>query len=692
MLKVALATFTKLAQLNDDDAVLLRALRKRGVSTEVVIWSESLDWSSYQIVVIRSCWDYIDNPVAFKRWLETLSDLGICVINHLDTILWNLEKTYLQKLEKNGVKIVPTVWIDSKMSVDLIEKQMASYKTQNFVIKPVVGNDANGLSVLSRQNLRDGIAYSMDSRPSAQYMLQPFLSNVIDEGEWSLVFIGGKYSHCILKNPAPGDFRSQHTRGGTFKLMNPAEAALDQAKRAIAACPKAVFARVDLIREEDQFLVGEVEMIEPYLYFDLFPESAENLVDSILEEYSSRAIDLTSPHRADDFTEKCKIGAILDHWYEELQIRKHFQIGYPIAQDLDHADMGRFLDIHINNVGDPFGSSNLVNSFDAEREILCFFAELFHAPKDDFWGYVTSGGTEGNLYGLWAARTRLPAAAVYYSEDSLYSVTKILNILQMKGVPVPAHLDGTINLAELRRLVRERGDRSAIWHANIGTTMKGAVDDVVGGIKIFEENGVDDVHVHCDAALFGPMLPFFEGFPQFDFRAGTASISFSGHKFLGSPVPVGVVLTRKSLCNPGVKIEYIDAIDATISGSRDGFSTLVLWKTLQQLGKKGLASRAAKCLELTFETLGLMQDAGIHAWAHPYSNTVVFPRPSRAVIKKWHLATSGEISHIILMPGIKIETVEHFVRDVAECIKVSSSLEPTFFSRLHVASSPIGPA
>jgi histidine decarboxylase len=138
----------------------------------------------------------------------------------------------------------------------------------------------------------------------------------------------------------------------------------------------------------------------------------------------------------------------------------------------------------------------------------------------------------------------------------------------------------------------------------------------------------------------------------------------SGHKFIGCPVPVGIVLSRKSICKSGEKIEYVGGFDATVSGSRSGLGAILIWKELKKRGMQGLAQRAARCLEMTLYTIARLEEVGVSAWAHPYSNTVVFPRPSEKLIKKWHLASQGDISHVILMPGITTKIIDEFVDDL----------------------------
>ncbi|HKU66946.1 MAG TPA: hypothetical protein VJP85_04125, partial [Candidatus Baltobacteraceae bacterium] len=115
----------------------------------------------------------------------------------------------------------------------------------------------------------------------------------------------------------------------------------------------------------------------------------------------------------------------LDDLYERLAQRNRDALGYPAAKDFDCTPLLRFLQLPLNNVGDPFAEGTYqVETRPFEREVLAFFAQLLRAPADDWWGYVTNGGTEGNLYGLYLARELHPGGIVYFSEHTHYSVSK----------------------------------------------------------------------------------------------------------------------------------------------------------------------------------------------------------------------------------------------------------------------------
>ena len=265
--------------------------------------------------------------------------------------------------------------------------------------------------------------------------------------------------------------------------------------------------------------------------------------------------------------------------YERLKKGNEEFMGYPLAKDLSFQELAPFLDLQINNVGDPFTTSSLtVDTKNIEIEVIQFFANLLRAKQENTWGYVTNGGSEGNLYGLYLAREIYPKGIVYYSEETHYSVKKNLHLLNIPNIVIKSDIKGEMDYGDLKSTVLLNRRYPAIFFLNIGTTMKEAIDQVAKIKLIIQELAIKDYYIHCDAAFLGVILPFVPDSPAFDFRSGIDSISISGHKFLGSPIPCGVVLCKKSHSDKiGKSISYVDTMDTTISGSRNGLSPLILW-------------------------------------------------------------------------------------------------------------------
>ncbi len=339
-------------------------------------------------------------------------------------------------------------------------------------------------------------------------------------------------------------------------------------------------------------------------------------------------------------------------------------LGYPTNASLSFSELAPFLDYTINNVGDPFTLSNYgVNTHIFEQEVLHFFADLLHAPKDEWWGYVSNGGTEGNMWGIYLGRERYPDGILYFSDDTHYSISKIARVLNMRHVIVQSLPSGEIDYTALYHVIDET--KPVILNLNIGTTMKGGICRIDKVLEVLKRKGIEKFYIHCDAALFGIMLPFIENAPPFDFRFPIDSITISGHKFLGSPIPSGIVIARKGDVDCVRRhIEYIGSSDCTISGSRDGFSVLILWTTLKKLGIKGISESVQYCLKMTDYTLEKIHAIGWPVWKNEFSNIVVLKRPEKHLIEKWQLATHGPWSHIVVMPHVRPETIDCFVEDL----------------------------
>ena len=260
---------------------------------------------------------------------------------------------------------------------------------------------------------------------------------------------------------------------------------------------------------------------------------------------------------------------------EILKDEEQRQVGYPANQSFDYSPLIPFLSHSLNNVGDPFHQTNYrANTHQFEREVILHFAQLTGLDPDDAWGYVTSGGTEGNMYGLYLARELHPEGMLYFSEEAHYSILKNARVLNMPHTTVKRQADGEIDYDDLRDMLAVHRDRPAIILATIGTTMRGAVDDITAIREIIDELDIEEHYIHADAALSGMILPYVEDPQPFGFDAGIASISISGHKLIGAPLPCGIVLTRKHLVETlGRAVELVGVNDTTLSGSlRNGLS------------------------------------------------------------------------------------------------------------------------
>jgi len=356
----------------------------------------------------------------------------------------------------------------------------------------------------------------------------------------------------------------------------------------------------------------------------------------------------------------------LESFLGELDGFAKSALGYPSAFDINYQQLVPFLACGLNNVGDPFASGSYrLNSHEFELEVLEFFAEMTRAPKGEWWGYVTNGGTEGNLYGMYLARELYPDGIVYFSQDSHYSVSKNLHFLGMRHIMIRSQENGEMDYDDLAETIHVRRDAAPIIFANIGTTMKEGRDDIRRINSILDELVLERRYVHSDAALCGGYAAFLDPRPAWDFADGADSLSISGHKFFASPIPCGIVLAKRSHVERiGRAVAYIGTRDTTISGSRNGFTPLVLWYAVRSLGVDGIKRRLETSLKLATYAWEIFRRAGIEAHRNEGALTIVFPKPPDEICKKWQLATSGGISHLICMPHVTRGQIDALLKDI----------------------------
>ncbi len=256
----------------------------------------------------------------------------------------------------------------------------------------------------------------------------------------------------------------------------------------------------------------------------------------------------------------------IDALLERLEQRTKFHAGYPYNLQIDYQKILPLLEYMLNNLGDPYVEGNYgLNTKDFEREVIQFFANLYHLPIDDTWGYITSCGTEGNLYGILLGRELYPNGILYGSQDCHYSVAKAAKMFRIPFVEVQSQNHGEIEYSSLHQALINNRNSPAIINVNVGTTVTGAVDELSKVIQILEELKITNFHIHVDGALGGMLVPFIEGATPIDFcKYPIGSVAVSGHKFIGSPVPCGIVLARKHQVKSS-DVEYLGS--TTCSGN-----------------------------------------------------------------------------------------------------------------------------
>ena len=265
-MRVALLSIEDLSDFVADDELLVEPLRRLGHVAEFVPWRAAVEWRDYGGVVIRTTWDYQNHLAAFLSVLQEI-ETKTRLANPLEIIKWNADKKiYLQDIEKRGGRIVPTIWSDSKIDSGQIQALFDQLKTDEIVIKPTIGANAQYAFRLRRDAVAAGELSEVFEKRS--YMVQPFMRGIVEEGEFSLFYFNGEYSHAILKTPKAGDFRVQEEHGGIIQPTKPTADLLATGEKIMQyISPTPLYARVDFVRTDDgEFAVVELELIEPSMY------------------------------------------------------------------------------------------------------------------------------------------------------------------------------------------------------------------------------------------------------------------------------------------------------------------------------------------------------------------------------------------------------------------------------------------
>ncbi|MEP6511707.1 MAG: hypothetical protein ABJB02_08935 [Dokdonella sp.] len=291
MQRIALVTAAAARSLDDDLAPLADALRQHGARVAIVDWDDTaVDWSQFDLALLRSAWDYTARVPEFLAWVESVS-AQTRLSNPPDVLRWNLDKHYLLALAAAGVPIVPSMFCepgdDPARVLDAFVERHAAFG--EFVVKPAIGAGSRDAQRHVRAERARAIAHMqrlLDNDRSV--LLQPYLDRVDEFGETALIHFDGHFSHAVRKGPLLQ--RGEDSTRALFAMehITPRTADAgerDVADRALAALPFAspLYARVDLIRDADSApCLLELELAEPSLFFATAPGSAARFAEAIV--------------------------------------------------------------------------------------------------------------------------------------------------------------------------------------------------------------------------------------------------------------------------------------------------------------------------------------------------------------------------------------------------------------------------
>jgi len=279
----AFLTITDLSDFVSDDDLAVDLLRKSGWRVDFIPWDQPAGWSRYDLVVIRTTWDYHERPSEFLNALDKIDQSPARLLNSLALVRWNLDKRYLLHLERKQVPIVPTRYGARLNDIDELLALFTAFETHEIILKPPVNVNAFNTFRLHRTGLEAHWPRLSQLFGAAPYLAQPFMPYILNEGEFSLIYFDGRFSHAILKTPAAGDFRVQEEHGGVITAVEAGEALRHVARRALDSLDEIpLYARLDLVRHTgDDFRIMEFELIEPSLYLRMHPDAPRRFSEAL---------------------------------------------------------------------------------------------------------------------------------------------------------------------------------------------------------------------------------------------------------------------------------------------------------------------------------------------------------------------------------------------------------------------------
>ena len=268
----------------DEDYMLFHALEKKGLKVHRTNWDDpNFDWTSTEFIIFRTIWDYFERYKEFASWLE-----AVCtetkLINEKSLIYWNIDKHYLEDLDQKGVRIPNTRFIETG-DLRSLEEVVGTLDWDEFILKPSISGGSRHTYRFKPERAHKHSEVYKELISEESMLLQEFQNQILTKGEIACMVYGGKYSHSILKQGKDGDFRVQDDFGGTVTKYEPDEEVIRFVEQAIEACdPKPIYARVDIIwNNEDELCIGELELIEPELWFRFHEPSVDQCAQAVID-------------------------------------------------------------------------------------------------------------------------------------------------------------------------------------------------------------------------------------------------------------------------------------------------------------------------------------------------------------------------------------------------------------------------
>ena len=288
-MNIALVTYLDQGKYDSDtveseDDRLLYFLQAKGLNIQKVIWNDpNTNWENYQLAILKSPWDYFDLIEQFHQWLSLLEDKKVKLLNPIDVVRWNTHKHYLKEIQQAGLKITPSIFLERDEKIDF-NVFFEEFQTKKLIVKPCVSGGAKNTFKVTATNAKEIEEKLTDLIKTEDFIIQPFLPEILESGEWSFIFFNGVYSHALIKQAKRGDFRVQPAHGGSVHPQNPDQKLIETAAIYVRQfAENCLYARVDGVFVNGDFLLMELELIEPFLFLNTDQQNYERYYKALTE-------------------------------------------------------------------------------------------------------------------------------------------------------------------------------------------------------------------------------------------------------------------------------------------------------------------------------------------------------------------------------------------------------------------------
>jgi glutathione synthase/RimK-type ligase-like ATP-grasp enzyme len=229
-------------------------------------------------LIVRNTWDYYKEADAFRDWLDAVEKTGVPMFNPVQVVKDNMHKFYLKRFQEKGITIIPTLF--SSATTPVKWEMLQAQGWDKVVIKPAISAGSFLTQTYTTDTLTPEAYYEVVSQ--GDWLIQPYLPEITTEGELSMIFFNGTFSHAVLKKPKAGDFRVQRQYGGLYQRVDPTPELLQLAHQIATLENELLYARVDGVMIQGKFHLMELELIEPDLYFEFGEDIRKRFVESVI--------------------------------------------------------------------------------------------------------------------------------------------------------------------------------------------------------------------------------------------------------------------------------------------------------------------------------------------------------------------------------------------------------------------------